>query len=292
MKNIESVDLKSIGKEFNSCTSKLEELFVMGRHAELLDELNHKLRVGIVGTRNATPAGLSDTRKIAQVISEAGGIIVSGMALGVDGAAHQGALDKSGKTIAVLGSGVDVVYPYAHKKMYNEILEKGCVVSQFTPGTPAVTWHFPIRNKIIVALSDILVVTEGTLKGGARISVDLALDMGKTVLALPGPRRSYASELCNAVIKDGAGVITDPSDVLHEMGIDSDQLGWELTKPSHEYSLNGINKKVMDVLVHQNADSHDISILTNLSASAIASSLAFLEKNSLISYKRGRYQIM
>ncbi len=292
MKDIESVDLKSIGKEFTSCTAKLEELFVTGRHAELLDESHHKLRVGIVGTRNATPAGLADTRKIAQTISEAGGIIVSGMALGIDGAAHQGALEISGKTIAVLGSGVDVVYPYAHKKMYSDILEKGCVVSQFTPGTPAVAWHFPIRNKIIVALSDILVVTEGTLKGGARISVDLALDMGKTVMALPGPRRSYASELCNAVIKDGAGVITDPSDVLREMGIDSDLIGWELSNPRHELLLNGINKKVMDVLNHQNADSHDISLLTNLSASAIASSLAFLEKNSLIMYKRGRYQIL
>ena len=290
MNKIESVNLETVGKDFLSCASKLEELFVMGRNAELLDESNHKMRVGIVGTRHATPAGLSDTRKIAQVISEAGGTIVSGMALGIDGAAHQGALDISGKTIAVLGCGVDVVYPYAHKKMYNEILEKGCVVSQFTPGTPAVTWHFPIRNKIIVALSDILVVTEGTLKGGARISVDLALDMGKTVLALPGPRRSYASELCNAVIKDGAGVITDPSDVLREMDIDSEPTGWQLSKPLHEYSLNGIYKKVMDVLVHQNADSHDISVMTDLSAATIASSLSFLEKNSLIVYKRGRYQ--
>ena len=291
MIDIKTIDKHALGDAFNVCSPKLEELYILGKQAELLDETNHKMRVAIVGTRNATPAGLSDTRKIAQVISSAGGTIVSGMALGVDGAAHRGALDVSGKTIAVLGCGVDVVYPHAHKKMYKEILEKACVVSEFAPGTPALTWHFPVRNRIIVALSDILVVTEGTLKGGARISVDLALEMGKTVLALPGPRRSSASELCNSVIKDGAGVITDPSDVLREMGIDSEPTGWQLSKPLHEFSLNGINKKVMDVLVHQQADSHDISVLTNLSPGTIASSLAFLEKNSLIVYKRGRYQV-
>lgn len=291
MNKIETVNLSHVGDDFEN-TSNIDELYVIGRNAKLLDESNQKLRVGIVGTRNATPAGLSDTRKIAQVASQAGLTIVSGMALGVDGAAHQGALDVSGKTIAVLGCGVDIVYPYAHKKIYNEILERGCVVSQFSPGTPALPWHFPVRNKIIVALSDLLIVTEGTLKGGARISVDLALDMGKTVMALPGPRRSYASELCNAVIKDGAGVITDPSDVLRELGIDSEILGWELSPPQHEFTLNRINRKVMDVLVHQNADTHDISVLTDLSASVIASSLAFLEKNSLIAYKRGRYQVL
>lgn len=292
MNNIETYNLNNILDNSNYFLKDLDKIYVIGEGSNLLNEQNAKKRIAIVGTRNATPAGIQDTRKIAQVVCEAGGIVVSGMASGIDGAAHQGAIDINGKTIAVLGSGVDVIYPNRHKKLYEDILKAGCVVSQFEPGTMPRPWHFPIRNKIIVALCDILIVTEGTLKGGARISVDIALETGKTVLALPGPRRSLASELCNSVIKDGAGVITDPSDVLHEMGIDSEILGWKLRNDNKDFNLSSIHRKVLDVLFHQNADSHDISIITNLNYETIAQSLQFLEKNKYISYSRGQYKAL
>ena len=286
---IHSISAESIGHKFMSCVNNIDDIFIKGNGKNMIKKKYHPLRIGIVGTRNATPAGIADTRKIAQVISRAGGIIVSGMALGIDGAAHQGALDVSGKTIAVLGSGVDVIYPLKHKRMYDQILESGLIASQFNPGTQALPWHFPVRNSLIVGLCDILVVTEGTLKGGARISVDIALEAGRTVLALPGPRRSYASELCNAVIKDGAGVITDPSDILREMGIDSELLGWEEESNRLSNSISTIHRKILNILVHQKANSYDLSVLTNLSAATIASSLAFLERNQLIEYQRGSY---
>ena len=243
--NTQTFDTKNIGESFKHHNPEMEMINVLGANASLLDDKYSKLRVAIVGTRNATPAGLNDTRKIAQEVCKAGGIVVSGMAHGIDGAAHQGAIDTTGSTIAVLGSGVDVIYPMRHKKIYEHILKTGCVVSQFANGTRALPWHFPVRNKIIVSLCDILVVTEGTLKGGARISVDLALEMGKTVLALPGPRRSYASELCNSIIKDGAQVITDPSDVVKEFGIDLEPTGWELSPQSKVDPISNIHKNIL-----------------------------------------------
>lgn len=272
-----------------SCSPNVDQLFIHGTKPELLEDSFCGKRVGIVGTRNATLAGLNDTQRIAHVVSEHGCVVVSGMALGIDGAAHQGAIDAGGMTIAVLGSGVDVIYPVRHSRMSEKIREHGCVISEFDMGTRALAWHFPIRNRIIAALSDVLVVPEGTLKGGARITVDLALAMGKTVCALPGPRRNASSELCNSIIKDGAVCITDPADVLRELGIESDNVGWERTSSSIG-ELSASHRKVVETLAHKSLSAPDICGHLGLDISTSTRLLLELEKAGLIRKYRGLYQ--
>lgn len=275
-----------------SCSPKVDQLFIKGKFPELLDDINHKIRVGIVGTRDATLAGLNDARRLAQVVSKHGGIVVSGMALGIDGAAHQGALDITGKTIAVLGSGVDIIYPNRHTQLSREIENRGCIISEFNCGTKALPWHFPIRNRIIAALCEVLVVPEGTLKGGARITVDLALAMGKTVCAIPGPRRNRASELPNSIIKDGAVCITDPSDVLNEMGIDCENVGWELeSKTTKALDLDSKPKEILQQLAHKPLSTFEISNICNFSQSETTALLISLEQHGHVRFQRGMYEI-
>jgi DNA processing protein len=274
-----------------SCVPKVQKLFVRG-NSSLLDNGWIGRRVAIVGTRAASRAGLHDARRIAQVVALAGGIVVSGMALGIDGAAHRGTLDVAGETIAVLGSGVDVIYPSRHQKLAHEIIEHGCIVSEYEPGTNALAWHFPIRNRIIAALSDLLVVPEGTIKGGARITVDLALAMGKTVCALPGPRRNPASELCNTIIADGALCINDPADVLRELGIETDDVGWDLVQQSTaKRELTSIENKVMYELAHRPLHSSDIGHYLSVPASTVSKVLSRLETDGFITYRRGMFEI-
>lgn len=275
------------------CSPEVSQLYIAGAHPELLSEQFAGLRVGIVGTRDATLAGLNDARRIAQVVCQHGGVVVSGMALGIDGAAHQGALDVEGKTIAVLGSGVDVIYPARHQKMARNMRSQGCIISEFDCGTNALPWHFPIRNRIIAALSDVLVVPEGTLKGGARITVDLALAMGKTVCAIPGPRRSRASELPNAIIKDGALCVTDPADVLRELGIECDDVGWERndvpTKTAVEHT--GPAKRAIANLTQGPLSTIDVAHICTLTEKESARLLSALEQQGYVRYRRGMYEI-
>ena len=278
----------------SQCSPSISQLYINGMNPELLIDRNAHRRVGIIGTRDATTAGLNDARRIAQVVSSHGGIVVSGMALGIDGAAHLGALDVSGETIAVLGSGVDVIYPNSHEKMAKEIASKGCIISEFDCGTSALPWHFPIRNRIIAALSEIIVVPEGTLKGGARITVDLALAMGKTVCAIPGPRRNRASELPKAIIKDGALCITDPSDVIHEMGIDSENVGWELNNPipnSNVLEISPQASKLLAQLAHCPLSCHDVAHLCKYTEKESLRLLSTLEQLGRVRYRRGMYEI-
>lgn len=287
MNNI--IHIKSPDQKYSTlseCSPSVEQLFIQGHHPEVLEDQCAPLRVGIVGTRNATVAGLNDARHLARVICEHGGVVVSGMALGIDGAAHEGALQAGGKTIAVLGSGVDVIYPSRHHQLAQSIQKNGCLVSEFNMGTNALAWHFPIRNRIIAALSHVLVVPEGTLRGGARITVDLALCYGKTVCAVPGPRRNAASELCNAIIRDGAVCVVDPADVLREMGIESDDVGWSQT-PSHNVSPLG--KRILETLSHKSLSLHDISGLFQVDASVSAAQLRDLEVAGLVRRYRGMY---
>ena len=275
------------------CSPDVSQLYIKGAHHEFVSDEYIGRRIGIVGTRDATVAGLNDTRRIAQVVSAQDCVVVSGMALGVDGAAHLGALDVTGSTIAVLGSGVDMIYPSRHTRMAKEILERGCIISEFDCGVQALPWHFPVRNRIIAALSDLIVVPEGTLKGGARITVDLALAMGKTVCALPGPRRNRASELPNSIIKDGAVCITDPADVLREMGIDIEDVGWELLQPTPEKKAapNKRTEKILAHLAHGPASALDIAHLCTYTERESMRLLSTLEQMGLVRYRRGMYEV-
>jgi DNA processing protein len=173
--------------------------------------------VAIVGSRAATPGAVTIARRLGRELAGAGLVVVSGMARGVDGAAHQGALDAEGATVAVLGSGADVVYPRDHADLAAKIAATGAVVSELVPGTAPRPGHFPLRNRIISGLSEAVVVVEASEKSGSLITARAALEQGREVLAVPGNVLSGRSRGCHALIRDGARIVETVSDVIEQL---------------------------------------------------------------------------
>lgn len=176
--------------------------------------------VAIVGSRKATSYGLTVAEKLAGDLARAGITVVSGMARGIDTAAHKGVLSAGGRTVAVLGCGVDVPYPRENSRVMEEIALSGAVVSEFPLKTIPQPWHFPVRNRIISGLSGGVVIVEAAEKSGALITADFALDQGREVLAVPGNITSYLSRGPNRLIRQGACPVQDAGDILEELGLD------------------------------------------------------------------------
>jgi len=170
--------------------------------------------VAIVGSRNATEYGKATSARLAGELARNGVTVVSGMALGVDSSAHRGALASGGRTIAVIGSGIDIVYPRQNKKLAEEISACGAVVSEFLPGTEPSPYNFPQRNRVIAGLSRAVVVTEAGHKSGALITADMALTQEKELFAIPGQVTSALAEGSNDLIKAGARLLTSVEDIF------------------------------------------------------------------------------
>lgn len=178
-------------------------------------------KAAIVGSRRCTPYGEKYAVEFGKVLAQYGIEVISGLARGIDGMGQRGALMGNGKTFAVLGSGPDVCYPREHIGLYMDILEQGGgILSEYPPGTPPLSWHFPTRNRIISGLSDAVLVIEAGEKSGSLITVDMALEQGRDIYALPGPVNSSMSRGCNYLIQQGAGLMTSPEMLLKEWGID------------------------------------------------------------------------
>jgi DNA processing protein len=175
--------------------------------------------VAIVGSRAASPYGVAVAGQLAADLAARGLAIVSGLARGVDSAAHRGALSASGVTIAVLGSGVDVVYPPEHGSLASEIDATGAVVSELVPGTRPLQWFFPMRNRIISGLSRAVVVIEAGEKSGSLITARCALEQGREVLAVPGNILSGRNRGAHALLRDGAKIVESADDILEELGL-------------------------------------------------------------------------
>lgn len=175
--------------------------------------------LAIVGSRNPTPQGESNARQFARVFGEAGLCVVSGLALGVDGAAHDGALLGGGTTVAVVGTGLDRVYPKQHLALAHRIAQHGLIISEFPLGTPPLTANFPKRNRLISGLSQGTLVVEAALKSGSLITARLAAEQGKEVFAIPGSIHSPQSRGCHALIKQGAKLVESAQDVLEELNL-------------------------------------------------------------------------
>jgi DNA processing protein len=180
-------------------------------------ELLNALSLAVVGTRRATPYGLAVAERLSADLSHAGLAIVSGMARGIDSAAHKGALSVGGDTVAVLGCGVDVVYPTENRKLMTELAAKGLIVSEFPMGATAFPQNFPIRNRIISGISLGVLVVEGAQYSGSAITAKLAMDQGREVFAVPGNITSKLSWAPNLLIKQGAKLVQDWNDVLSEL---------------------------------------------------------------------------
>jgi len=172
------------------------------------------LAVAIVGSRRATPQGLAVAERLAGDLAARGVTIVSGLARGIDTAAHRGALDAGGRTLAVLGSGVDRMYPPENRALAARIAEHGAVISQFAPGMPALAHHFPVRNRLLAALALGVVVVEAAEASGSLITAGHAADLGREVMAVPGPAGSSSSRGAHGLIRDGAALVEDWEDVV------------------------------------------------------------------------------
>ena len=181
-------------------------------HGALVDA--DALAVAVVGSRRATPYGLEVAETLAADLAARGVTIVSGLARGIDAAAHRGALRVGGRTLAVLGSGVDVIYPPENRRLAAEIAERGALLSQFAPGTPPLPQNFPTRNQVIAALSLAVVVVEAAEKSGSLITARLAAELGREVLAVPGRITAPESRGANRLIQDGAHVAMGWEDVV------------------------------------------------------------------------------
>ena len=182
-----------------------------------LPAFDEEVAVAMVGTRACTPYGTSCAEKLAYGLARQGALVVSGAARGIDSAAHRGALRAGGVTVAVLGNGLDVVYPEENASLYRDIAAAGALLSEYPPGTAAEGWHFPIRNRIISGLCLATVVAEAPLeRSGALITANTALEQGRDVFAVPGPIDAPMSRGCNRLIADGAGLVSESWDVLRE----------------------------------------------------------------------------
>jgi DNA processing protein len=174
--------------------------------------------VAIVGSRAATSYALAVAERLGGELAERGAVVVSGMARGVDGAAHRGCVQAGGSTVAVLGSGPDVIYPAEHRRLADEILAKGCLVSELGPGAPPLPEHFPQRNRLISGISLAVVVVEASENSGSLITARRALDQGREVMAVPGSVLSGRNRGSHALLKDGAKVVETADDILEELG--------------------------------------------------------------------------
>lgn len=175
--------------------------------------------VAIVGARSCSEYGRSEAKRFAEELAAAGVQIISGMALGIDCAAHEGALKADGRTFAVMGCGPDICYPSSKIRLYRQIIAHGGILSEYEPGTPAMAYHFPIRNRIISGLADAVIIIEARKKSGSLITAFHALEQNKTVYALPGRISDSLAEGTNELICQGAIPAVSPGQILNDLGI-------------------------------------------------------------------------
>lgn len=199
-------------------------LFVRGRLAPL-----EARRVGIVGTRNATVAGRATASELGGALTRAGITVVSGLARGIDGAAHRGVRDAGGAPVAVVGSGIDMPYPRQHRELWEWVATAGLLLSEWPPGVDAEAWHFPVRNRVVAALSEVLVVVESRERGGSLITAAEAVRRDMTVLAVPGSIRCRAAAGTNRLLNESlAQMMTSVDDVIVALGLDTSRAGGQV----------------------------------------------------------------
>ena len=233
----------------------------------------------VIGMRSSTRYGNETARRIAMELAENDVVVVSGMARGIDSMANWGALQGKGKTVAVLGSGIDVVYPPENVELYNEIIKSGVVISEYFLGAPANARHFPIRNRIISGLSRGVVVVEAEERSGANITVSYAEQQGRDVFAVPGNVNSYASKGTNRLLKEGAILVRDANDILDEYPDWRDGAHVTLATPEMKPMITDEKElKIIEILKHGEASFDELVEQTEMEPRKLAvmlSGLAF-----------------
>jgi DNA processing protein len=249
-------------------------------------EMLSRPAVAIVGARACSAYGAGAARLLGRELASAGLVVVSGLARGVDGEAHRGALEAaagaSAPTVAVLGCGIDRIYPAAHTRLGDEIVERGLVVSEYAPGVPPAPWRFPARNRIVAGLAAATIVVEAREGSGALITADFALEEGREVLAVPGEITSTLAAGSNGLLRLGATPLTQAQDVLELFGLEAVEPGAPELGPTARVVLERVQEEP------RGADA--IGRVTGLDAGEVAAALAELELAGLVSESAGLYR--
>jgi DNA processing protein len=250
-------------------------LFVRGR-------LDDAPAVAIVGSRRATPYGRAAAEQLAADLALAGITVVSGLARGIDGAAHRAAIEGGGRTVAVLGCGVDVVYPREHRQLADAVVAHGALVSEFAPGTPPLPGHFPRRNRVISGLALGVVVVEGSEDSGALVTVDYALDQGREVFAVPGSIFSLHSRAPHSLLRQGAHVAETVADIQRELGLAIAASGRDESAGARRSEGDSGETRLLEALEGGPASFDELVDATALPAARVVSLVTVLEVRGLV----------
>ncbi len=246
--------------------------------------------VAVVGSRNPTPYGMKAAENLSQGLARRGIGVVSGLARGIDSAAHWGCLSGHGFTVAVLGTGIDTIYPSSNKKLFDEIVRMGAIISEFPLGTPPEPKNFPIRNRIISGLGKGVIVVEATMNSGSLITASVALEQGREVFAVPGSIQSFKSRGSHFLIKQGAKLVENSDDVLDELGLNYTFVPKTDTfkaapSPPIEESETKIYELIGDYPIHID----DIARQGNLEPAVVSATLMRMELRGVIRQLPGKY---
>ena len=246
--------------------------------------LLHEPQIAIVGSRHCTPGGAQNAYDFSAQLAAAGFTITSGMALGIDSAAHRGALDCAGKTIAVTGTGLDIIYPRQNQELAQEILGQGLIVSEFTLGTRARPANFPQRNRIISGLALATLVVEAARRSGSLITARLAAEQGREVMAVPGSIHNPQTGGCHQLIRDGAAIVETPGDVTAEL---TGLAGFILNKQTlksvdHDTRLDREHRNLLELIGYDPVNCDILVQRSGLTIDKLSSMLLLLEINDFI----------
>jgi DNA processing protein len=252
-------------------------------------------RVAVVGTRDCTRYGYDVARELGAELAANGVAVVSGLALGIDGAAHAGALAADATPpVAVVGSGLDRRYPARNAPLWRRVAGAGLILSEYPLGTPPLAWHFPARNRLIVALAEVVVVVESPERGGSMLTVDCAIERGVEVMAVPGPVTAPSSAGTNGLLADGRPVVRDAADVLVALGLSAasrrSSAGGQATAPDGRTPVAPGDRPVIDALGWQPATFDQLVRRTGLSVVEMAAALHRLVTDGWIAQRGGWYE--
>jgi len=251
-----------------------------------INKLNENLSIAVVGSRKCTNYGINATKLITKELSVNNIIIVSGLAKGIDTYAHSTCVSNGGYTCGVLGCGIDVIYPKENKALYKAVASTGCIISEYPPGTMPYNFNFPERNRIISALSDVILVVEAGYKSGSLITASRALDQGKDVIVVPGSVFSEQSRGTNKLIKDGAYVFTAMEDIFDLIGIKNRSVG-----TNNSINISPKEERIFSILSSDPIHIDDIIRITNVDIKQLYEVLFELQLKNAIMCLAGNYYV-
>jgi DNA processing protein len=255
-----------------------KQLYVRGAELDVL----YGPCIGLVGSRSCSSYGAHVARMLGRELAAAGAVVVSGLARGIDGEAHRGALEAGGVTVAVLGCGIDRDYPASHAGLARRIAETGLIVSEYPPGTEPAPWRFPARNRIVAGLCSVIVVIEARERSGALITAEFALEEGREVLAVPGEITSSLSAGTNGLLRQGAAPLLSADDALAAAGLER--------PPQQAPEPGGSAASVLAELRNEPAGADSLARRTGLDVATVSAALVELELAGLVSGDEGVYR--